>query len=92
MRMAGTQLGMRAGAAGVPPRMKCLSAGVADSHYNNTPTISSAPFCAGQRTKESKERASRVHRRGRANFCLTCLVMLIIGLAFAGALLLRAGL
>ena len=89
--MAGTQLGVRASAAGVPPRMKCLSAGVVDSHYN-TPTISSAPFCAGQRTKESKERATRVHRRGRANFCLTCLVMLIIGLAFAGALLLRAGL
>ncbi len=27
-----------------------------------------------------------MHRRGRVNFCLTCLVMLIVGLAFAGAL------
>ena len=27
-----------------------------------------------------------MHRRGRVNFCLTFLVMLIVGLAFAGAL------
>ena len=89
--MDSTQMDGRAGAAGVPPRMKCPSAGVVDSHFY-APKTSSAPSCAGQRTKESKERATRVHRRGQANFCLTCLVMLIIGLAFAGALLLRAGL
>ena len=37
-----------------------------------------------QRTRESKEHATQVHRRGHVNFCLTCLVMLIVGLAFAG--------
>ncbi|KAL4432858.1 hypothetical protein ABPG77_008184 [Micractinium sp. CCAP 211/92] len=36
-----------------------------------------------QKTRESKERATQIHRRGRANFCLTCLVMLIVGLTFA---------
>ncbi|KAI3435499.1 hypothetical protein D9Q98_001565 [Chlorella vulgaris] len=37
-----------------------------------------------QKTRESKDKAAAVHKRGRANFCLTCLVMLIIGLLFAG--------
>lgn len=36
-----------------------------------------------RRTRESKERAAQIHRRGRANFCLTCLVMLVVGLTFA---------
>lgn len=37
-----------------------------------------------QKTRESKERATEIHRRGRANFCLTCLIMLVVGLTFAG--------
>ncbi|KAL4458035.1 hypothetical protein ABPG75_012900 [Micractinium tetrahymenae] len=36
-----------------------------------------------RKTRESKERATQIHRRGRANFCLTCLIMLIVGLTFA---------
>lgn len=45
---------------------------------------SSGPDVAVQKTRESKDKAAAVHKRGRANFCLTCLVMLIIGLLFAG--------
>lgn len=36
-----------------------------------------------RKTRESKERATEIHRRGRANFCLTCLIMLVVGLTFA---------
>lgn len=44
-----------------------------------------------QRTRASKEAATRIHKRGRANFCLTCLVMLVVGVAFAGERRARGG-
>jgi len=34
-------------------------------------------------TKEAAARATAAHRRGRLNFCFTCLIMLIIGTGFA---------
>jgi hypothetical protein len=37
-----------------------------------------------QSTKASKDKATKIHRKGRVNFCLTCLIMLIVGLLFAG--------
>lgn len=37
-----------------------------------------------QRTKASAAKATDIHKRGRTNLCLTCLIMMVIGLTFAG--------